>query len=391
MAIEIDLTEDVPAPRRSKKTTEPVNSEMQEVLTVSTFEEGESLNGAGLPMVESQNVLTVSTFEDSGPIQATALVNQRIGRKAVIDAVTRLLTVTDLLDLQRIKETKSYKGAQVLVDGNLLTVSTWDEFCESVENRSRQSVDLDIANLDALGQPTFEALRKIGIGPSTMRSIRQLPDDDRAVIEQVANTSNKDDLIELIDGLVSKHHNEKAALNEKLATLEADLTQAGKRANNMDAEIERLTITNERLANKERLTSFEPLTEDVRLESMHLHAAIELNFASLNKLFESVFYEEQSTEEQKLRVEQVYISIQAALAMGASVLNSIHEIYDEAFAPKRIQAQHVLTPAEAERWQLEFESLKNAHNAGEAARQITRDKDKPRGRGRPAGSKNKDE
>ncbi|BEV09338.1 hypothetical protein [Methylophilus sp. DW102] len=377
MAQDFDIEDLMAEPPKKLKATKPVEIDINKP----------ALSEACLPAITAD----VEVETERATFEATALVNQRIGRKAVIDAVTKLLTVTDLIDLQRIKESKSYKGAQVVVEGKLVTVTTWSDFCALVEDKSRESVDLEMANLDALGQPTFEALRKIGIGPSTMRSIRQLPDDDKALIEQVASTSNKDEVIDLIDGLVAKHQKQKAELNEKVAALEADLTQAGKRANNMDAEIERLTLTNERLVNKQRLTSFEPFTEDVRLECMHLQATIEVNFASLNKLFESVFFAEQSSDEQKLRVEQVYIAMQAALAAGVSWLNSIHEIYDEELAPKRIQAQHVLTPPEAERWLLEFESLKNAHNAAEAARQIARDKDKPRGRGRPAGSTNKGE
>lgn len=374
---EIDLT--APAPRSVKK-------QMRDVVTQPKMAD---------VMVVQHDDVDDSLIDDSAGavdvIESSALVNQRIGRKSVIDAFTKLLTVTDLIDLQKIKETKGYKGAQVISSGKLVTVTTWSDYCTVVEGKSRESVDLEISNLDALGQPTFEALRKIGIGPSTMRSIRQLPDDSRALIEQVATTSNKDELIDLIDGLVGKHQKEKSELKEKLESLDADLTQAGRRAKNMDAEIERLTRTNERLVNKQRLTSFEPFTEDVRLECMHLQAGVELHLKSLQQLFYRA-YESEQTAEQSLRIEQVYISIVAAVSLGIDLLEGIHERFgNREKLPDRIQAQHVLTPPEAERWLLEYESLKNAHNAAEAAREMARDKDKPRGRGRPAGSKNKDE
>jgi len=377
MAQDFDIDDFMAEPPQKPKATKPVEIDITKP----------ALSDAGFPAIRAG----VEVQTERATFEATALINQRIGRKAVIDAFSKLLTVSDLIDLQRIKESKSYKGAQVVVEGKLLTVTTWDDFCGYVENRSRQTVDLEMANLEGLGQPTFEALRKIGIGPATMRSIRQLPDDDKAVIEQVASTSNKDELIELIDGLVAKHQKQNTELNEKVAALQADLTQAGKRANNMDAEIERLTLTNERLVNKQRLTSFEPFTEDVRLECMHLQAGVELHLNSLKQLFYRA-YENEQTAEQSLRVEQVYISIVTAVARGLDLLESIHEHYGNPDQiPQRIQAQHVLTPPEAERWLLEFESLKNAHNAAEAARQIARDKDKPRGRGRPAGSTNKGE
>ncbi len=316
--------------------------------------------------------------------EATALINQRIGRKSVIDAVTKLLTVSDLIDLINIKETKAYKGAQLIVDGKLLTVSSWSDFCQYCEGRSNKTIDLEILNLESLGQPTFDALRKIGIGPSTMRSIRQVSDTDRAMIEQVANSGNKDELIDLVDGIVSKHQKDKAELNEKVTNLEADLEASGRRTKNMDAEIERQEMLIERLSKQQRITQFDRFTEDCRQESMVLQAGVELNLKSLQQLFESSFVQATFLEV-NLCIEQVYIATCVAVSKGLSIIEAMRNRAPE--LPERVQGQHVLTPAEAERWQLDFESLKNAHGAAEAARQIKRDADQPRGRGRPAKAK----
>lgn len=379
---DIDLNEDLPAPRRGRKAaaTEPVEIEQVE------------------PHANTELVAADEAVSQDKPADMPNdrdLVNQLLGQIQMANAFAKFADVVSLQKLKYIKDNKIYRSVAGLsmVSGvtgeKIADVGNWAGFCKAL-GLSVSKVDEDLLNLNTFGEEALKQLSSVGAGVRELRQYRKLPDDQKAALIEAAKSGDKDQLLDLAETLIEKHVQEKAALNEKVANLEADLTQAGKRANNMDAEIERLTLTNERLVNKQRLTTFEPLTEDVRLESMHLQATIEVNFASLNKLFESVFFAEQ-TAEQSLRVEQVYIAIQAALSAGVAVLASIHEIYDQEFAPKRIQAQHVLTPPEAERWLLEFESLKNAHNAAEAARQIARDKDKPRGRGRPSGSKNKGE
>lgn len=318
------------------------------------------------------------------------LINQILGQVQATQAISQFSRTFGVAKLAYVKESKTYKALKgQILNGSELS-GTWEEFCAAI-GMSVDKADTDIANLRAFGEEALESMTRIGIGYRDLAQYRKLPEDQKTALIEAAKTGDKDQLLDLAETLIEKHVKEKAALNEKLAGLEADLTQAGKRANNMDAEIERLTITNERLANKQRLTSFEPFTEDVRLECMHLQAGVELHLNSLQQLFYRA-YENEQTAEQSLRIEQVYISIVTAVARGIDLLEGIHEHYgNHDKIPQRIQAQHVLTPPEAERWLLEYESLKNAHNAAEASRQIQRDKDKPRGRGRPAGSKNKDE
>ncbi|BEV08000.1 hypothetical protein [Methylophilus sp. DW102] len=385
---DIDL-DDVPAPKKAK-AAKPVEVDLDDhapaVASVDI-----DINKPDIV----DPVVTQESTQDQMPNDRD-LVNQLLGQIQMANAFAKFADVVSLQKLKYIKDNKIYRSVAGLsmvsgVSGEKIAdVGTWAGFCKAL-GLSVSKVDEDLLNLNTFGEEALKQLSSVGAGVRELRQYRKLPEDQKTALIEAAKSGDKDQLLDLAETLIEKHVTEKAELNEKVAALEADLTQAGKRANNMDAEIERLTLTNERLVNKQRLTSFEPLTEDVRLECMHLQATIEVNFASLNKLFESVFFAEQSSDEQKLRVEQVYIAMQAALAAGVSWLNSIHEIYDEELAPKRIQAQHVLTPPEAERWLLEFESLKNAHNAAEAARQIARDKDKPRGRGRPAGSTNKGE
>jgi hypothetical protein len=75
------------------------------------------------------------------------LIGERIGRKQITTAIQKLLTVTDLVDLKKIKESKSYKDYRHLAeDGKLVTITSFEEYCIHIEGRSRESVDLDLSN-----------------------------------------------------------------------------------------------------------------------------------------------------------------------------------------------------------------------------------------------------
>jgi hypothetical protein len=113
---------------------------------------------------------------------------------------------------------------------------------------------------------------------------------------------------------------------------------------------------------------------------MILQAGVELNLNSLQKLFEASLLEANGSE-LKLCIEQVYIATCVAVSQGISIIEDMRSRLPD--LPERVQGQHILTPEEAERWLLDFESIQNAHNAAAAARDIKRDADQPRGRGRP--------
>jgi hypothetical protein len=156
--------------------------------------------------------------------RVTHLMGQRAGRKQMTSAIQKLLMISDLVDLKSIKESKQYKGYDYIDEnGNCQQISTFDDFCTHVEGRSRQSVDLDLANLNQLGEGFFDAMRKIGIGPATMRDYRKLPDDEKQALLEVAQNGDKDSFVELVSTLITKHQREKETTAKQLTKLADDL------------------------------------------------------------------------------------------------------------------------------------------------------------------------
>lgn len=195
------------------------------------------------------------------------------------------------------------------------------------------------------------------------------------VIDQAAESGNdligKADLMTVVE------------LREEIASLK-------RREKNYEAEIERSQSQVKRLSeSKKRTTEFLPRTEEIREECMALQLEAELPINSLQKLFEEVNAEDPGLPEWRLQIEQIWVT---AHALAARAWDMVERMNDPALAgdmPERIQGHHILSPAEAERWLLDYPMIENRHAAEKATRQEKRDAAKPKGPGRPKGSTNK--
>lgn len=218
----------------------------------------------------------------------------------------------------------------------------------------------------------------LSLGKVKVTLLASLPQE---VIDQAAQSGNN--LIDKADLMTV------AELREEVAALK-------RREANYDVELERAELKIKKLsATKKRLTELEPRTEDIRQECMALQLEAELPITSLQKLFEEVLNENTTsdTPESRLRVEQIYVT---ANIVAAAALDMLAKLGDLAAAtpdgndlPQRALGTHILTREEAQAWLLSRPMIENRHEAEKAQRQEERDAAKPKGRGRPAGSKNK--
>ena len=122
---------------------------------------------------------------------------------------------------------------------------------------------------------------------------------------------------------------------------------------------------------------------------MALQLGAELNLNSLQKLFEEVRAEDPSLPEWKLQIEQIWVTAHVVAARALDMVERMKDGVRDGEMPERVMGQHILTPAEAQRWMLDYPMIENRHAADAAARQEKRDAAKPKGPGRPKGSTNK--
>lgn len=183
--------------------------------------------------------------------QDLAEAYEMLGMVKMSDFHRKLTTCQHIKVLAEFKESKKYKGLEMLdVTGNRRHVSTWDDFCSAL-GFSRQKIDEDISNLSKLGEDFLETSQRLGLGYREMRKLRQLPEDARAEIidADYSEAIDKEDLIEKIEDLTAKFAKEKTELEAKLKRKNDDYEAQSKVLANKNARIDELDT---KLAKKEQ-------------------------------------------------------------------------------------------------------------------------------------------
>lgn len=325
------------------------------------------------------------------------LVNQLLGQAQAFSAASALLGTFGISKLAYVKENKLYrelKGMKLRTGSESLE-GTWGEFC-GLLGISVDKADLDISNLRTFGEEALEKMQSMGIGYRDLAQYRKLPSDERAALIEAAKSGDKDQLLDLAESIMVKHSKERADLEAATTSLTEEVSAFKRREANYDAEMQRDKLQIKRLTeSKKRLTEFEPRTEEIRQECLALQLESELPISSLHKLFEEELneHEKAPTPESRLRVEQVWVTANIVCAGAMDMLAKICERAagspDGNDLPHRALGPHILTPEEASEWLAAKGMIQNKHEAAKAQRKEAAEAAKPRGRGRPSGSKNK--
>ncbi|MWQ24459.1 hypothetical protein F9858_04635 [Glaesserella parasuis] len=189
-----------------------------------------------------QKVQNSTALAAKAMTQDLAEAYEMLGMVKMSDFHRKLTTCQHIKVLAEFKESKKYKGLEMLdVTGNRRHVSTWDDFCSAL-GFSRQKIDEDISNLSKLGEDFLETSQRLGLGYREMRKLRQLPEAARAEIVEAdySEATDKEELIEKIEDLTAKHAKEKAELEAKLKRKSDDYDAQAKVLANKNAQIDRL-------------------------------------------------------------------------------------------------------------------------------------------------------
>ena len=173
----------------------------------------EALRGAGTAM---DAVSTLGAAVTDAQVEFGQEVGGFLARRATRDVITKLLTVTEILDLIRFKESKSYRHQKISIDGKVVTVTTWEEFCTLVVGRSREQVDEDIRNLKAFGAEFFDATQRMGVGYRELRAMRTLDADLRTELIEAAKSGDKAVMLDVAEALMDRQAKEVAAKQQEL-------------------------------------------------------------------------------------------------------------------------------------------------------------------------------
>ena len=228
---------------------------------------------------------------------------------------------------------------------------------------------------------------------TTARFVTSLPAERRAEILMLPKTkvlmlANADtevlaDLIDSPDADIDS-----LSVRELRARIKELEAEAGKRTKRLEAELDHRDAVIQKLKKKEVQREFDPLTHMVRDECLAYQAGVEINLQSLQTLFEEVKKDSPDAPEWELRLQQIWFAAHAATARATALLEHVRATVPLDM-PELASTPNMLTPDEAQRWALEWDTMVSKAKVEAAARADRRAQEGPRGVGRPKGSKTK--
>lgn len=244
------------------------------------------------------------------------LLSEKVGALKAFEFTKKLLTVSTIKILAELKESSEYKGLQVIgQDGKLLTVSTWEQFCQSI-GKSRQHIDEEIRNLSAFGEDFLETSQRMGIGYRDLRKLRKIPDDERDVIinGEAVQAGDKDSLIELIEDMSVKHSKAKSKLENQVKDLTAEAKAKDRviqqKQQTIDDKNNELNIKDEKLALRSHAPAFERAKDYAAQMDVFKIDALQL-FGNISGLYEQIEQDDELPELLRVNMGHLLLEVKA--------------------------------------------------------------------------------
>lgn len=244
------------------------------------------------------------------------LLSEKVGAIKATSFIKKLVTVTEIKLIAEIKETNVYKGLKIIdQDGELVTVTTWDQFCKSI-GQSREHIDENIRNLSTFGQDFLETSQRMGVGYRDLRKLRQINEDDREVIinGEAVQAGDKDSLIELIEDMSVKHSKAKSKLENQVKDLTAEAKAKDRviqqKQQTIDDKNNELNIKDEKLALRSYAPAFERAKDYAAQMDVFKIDALQL-FGNISGLYEQIEQDDELPELLRVNMGHLLLEVKA--------------------------------------------------------------------------------
>ncbi len=241
-----------PARGRRANNAETANAEL---VATDTYEAGAA-------------ALVADLRQDSIALPKTAITQslrmaEAVGRISAFQFNETMNRVAMLKLFQEVRDSKSYKGATVIMrsSGEVVTVTTWEDFCVA-HGFSHKKINEDLQNLTAFGGDFLEMQDKLGLGYRELRLLRrglsELPLEERqAVLADVAGADGPDEVREKLEDLrldLAKAQAKEKELQADLAAKEQVSRSKTEKLDELSEQVARLTSSHPDDKAKARIT-----------------------------------------------------------------------------------------------------------------------------------------
>ncbi|MDY6971085.1 MAG: hypothetical protein SV775_02035 [Thermodesulfobacteriota bacterium] len=130
---------------------------------------------AALSVVETEKMEEqLAVTEQEKKEKLIAKTYRMMGRIETADIFGKLATVSSLVWLKQVKETKIYKG--------IPEAETWETFCNRL-GKSRRLIDEQLANLNVFGKDFLETVSSFSIGYRDLKKLRRSVSEGEIVVD----------------------------------------------------------------------------------------------------------------------------------------------------------------------------------------------------------------
>ena len=249
-----DVQPTVASPARGRRANNAKTANAELVAT-DTYEAGAA-------------ALVADLRQDSIALPKTAITQslrmaEAVGRISAFQFNETMNRVAMLKLFQEVRDSKSYKGATVIMrsSGEVVTVTTWEDFCVA-HGFSHKKINEDLQNLTAFGGDFLEMQDKLGLGYRELRLLRrglsELPLEERqAVLADVAGADGPDEVREKLEDLrldLAKAQAKEKELQADLAAKEQVSRSKTEKLDELSEQVARLTCSTPDDKAKARIT-----------------------------------------------------------------------------------------------------------------------------------------
>ncbi len=142
------------------------------------------------------------------------------GRVEALNFIGKVVTCSELINLNKIKESKIYK--------ELPNINTWADYCKSL-GYSVDKIDLDLRNLNTFGEDFLRTVQTFGLGYRELRSLSkqvksgslEIKDESVVIDGEVIPLDDKDELRDALDTLLKSKYKEIEELKDEIKNKES--------------------------------------------------------------------------------------------------------------------------------------------------------------------------
>ena len=237
------------------------------------------------PLTDSvENSVNVMAALEAGYAEERDLLNQLLGQAQMAEAFAKFSKTVLTSKMAFVKENKLYQQLKGKKNQDGLEFSgTWAEFCNLL-GYTPEHANESIANIQMFGEEALESMSRMGIGYRELRQFRKLPDDQKTALIEVAESGDKESLLELAEEMIAKQAKEKEALSFKLDRLSADLEASRQLTADKESRYEKVFYEKakleEQLRTRVQTETPDETTAAIRQDVTKFATTVEINMRS---------------------------------------------------------------------------------------------------------------